>query len=90
MKTWRMELIAGGKSLTEVKIQSGIFQGDALSPLLFMIVMMPLNYILRKYTAGYTLSKSLEKINDLMCIDDIKLFAKNEKELESLIHAMRI
>ena len=29
-----------------------------LSPLLFMIVIMPLNHILRKYTAGYKLKKS--------------------------------
>ena len=34
MKNWRVELTAGGKSIAEVKIQSGIFQGDALSPLL--------------------------------------------------------
>ena len=36
MKTWRVELTAGGKSLGETKIQKGIFQGDALSPLLFI------------------------------------------------------
>ena len=53
MKTWGVELTAGGKSLTETKIQRGIFQGDALSPLLFIIAMMPLNHILRKCTAGY-------------------------------------
>ena len=29
-------------------------------------------------------------INHLMYMDDIKLFAKNEKELETLIHAVRI
>ena len=29
-------------------------------------------------------------INHLMYMDDIKLFAKNEKELETLIHAFRI
>ena len=57
MKTWRMELTAGGESLAEAKIQRGIFQGDALSPLLFMIAMMPLNYILRKCRAGYKLTK---------------------------------
>ena len=52
--------------------------------------MMPLNHILRKCTAGYKLSRSQEKINHLMYMDDIKLFAKNEKELETLIHAVRI
>ena len=52
--------------------------------------MMPLNYILRKCTAGYKLTKSQEKINHLMYMNDIKLFAKNEKELDTLIHAVRI
>ena len=79
MKTWRVELTAGGKSLTEVKIQRGIFQGDAISTLLFIIAMMPLNHIVRKCTAGYRLSRSKEKINRLIYINDIKLFAKNEK-----------
>ena len=90
MKTWRMELTAGGRSLAEAKIQRGIFKGDPLSPLLFIIVMMPLNHILRKCTAGYRLSRSQEKINHIMYMDDIKLFAKYEKELETLIHAVRI
>ena len=51
---------------------------------------MPLNHILRKCTAGYKLSRLQEKINHLMYMDDIKLFAKNEKELETLIHTVRI
>ena len=36
------------------------------------------------------MSKSQEKINYLMYMDDIKLFAKNEKELETLIHTVII
>ena len=73
------KLTGGGKSLGETKIQRGIFQGDALSPLLSIIKMMPLNYIFRKSTARYELSKSQENINHLMYMDDIKVFAKNEK-----------
>ena len=52
--------------------------------------MMPPNHILRKSTAGYKLSKSQEKTNHFMYIDDIKLFAKNEKESETLIQTVRI
>ena len=59
-------------------------------PSLFIIAMMPHNHILRKCSVGYKFSKSQEKINHLMYLDDIKLFAKNEKELETLIHAVRI
>ena len=76
MKTWKMELTAGGRSLAEAKVQRGIFQGDALSPLQFIIAMMPLNHIPRKCTTRYKLSKSQEKINHLMYMDDITLFAK--------------
>ena len=90
MKTWRVELAAGGRRLGEAKIQRGIFQGDALSPLLFIIAMMPLNHILRKRTAGYNLSRSQEKSNHLMYMDDIKLYVNNEKELETLIYRVRI
>ena len=45
MKTWRVELTAEGRSLTEAMLQRGIFQGDALSPLLFIIAMMTLKHI---------------------------------------------
>ena len=47
--------------------------------------MIPLKHILRKCTGGCKLSKSREKINPLMYMDDIKLFTKDKKELESLI-----
>ena len=66
MQTWRVDLTTEGKTLAEVKIQGGKFQEYALSPLQFVIAMMPLNHILRKCTAGYKLSKLQEKINHLM------------------------
>ena len=89
MKTWRVYLTAGGR-LAKANIQRGIFQGDALLPLPFIIAMRALNHKLRKCTAGYKLSRSQEKVNHLMYMDDIKPFAKNEKELETLIHTVRI
>ena len=82
MKTWREEWTA--------RVQRGIFKRDALSPLLFIIATMPLNHILRKCTAGYKLSRLQVKINHLMYMDNIKLFSKKEKELETLILVVRI
>ena len=52
--------------------------------------MMPLSHILRICTAWYKLSKSLEKINPLMYMDNIKHFAQNEKELPTLIQIVRM
>ena len=75
MKTWKVELTAGGRSLAEAKIQRNIFQEDALSPLLFIIAMMQLKHIFRKCTSRYKLSRSQEKIT----MDNMKLFGKNEK-----------
>ena len=80
MKTWKVELTAVGRSLAEAKIQLG----DALSPLLLMIALAPLNHIHRKFTAGYKLNRSQEKINPRMYIDDIKLFAKKFKKNSKL------
>ena len=54
-----------------MKVQRDIFHGDALS--LFMIATIPLNDILRKCTSGYKLTKSQEKINYLMYMDNISL-----------------
>ena len=46
--------------------------------------MMPLNHILRKCT------NLADRKKHLMYEEDIKLFAKNKKELETLIHTVRI
>ena len=90
MKNWQVELTAKGKSTTEEKIQRGIFQGDVLSLLLFVIAMMLFNRIHGKCTGSYKLTNLLVKIDHLMYMDNIKLFAKNEKGLKTLIRAMRI
>ena len=90
MKTWRVELTTGGQSLIETKIKKTIFQGGTLSQLLFMIAMMPLNHILGKCTARYKFTILQEKINHIIYMDDIKLYAKIEKELKTLIHTAKI
>ena len=67
-----------------LKIQKSIYQGYAMSLLIFVIAMMPLDHILRKCIAGYNLCNPQEKFNHLMYMNDIKLFAKNERGSETL------
>ena len=90
MKTWRVELTCGEQILGEVKINRGIFQGDTLSPLLFVTALIPLTHILRKSKAGYEFSKTKVTVNHLLFMDDLKLYAKNEKSLDSLLQTVRI
>ena len=48
MKQWNTELMSGNQRLGNVRIRRGIFQGDSLSPLLFVLSMIPLTLVLRK------------------------------------------
>ena len=48
MESWQTIIMAGNEELARVNIQRGIFQGDTLFPLLFVIGLIPLNHTLRK------------------------------------------
>jgi len=43
MKLWKVQLFSSNIYYGEVDIQRGIFQGDSLSPLLFIMALMPLS-----------------------------------------------
>ena len=73
-----------------MKIRRGIFQGDSLSPLLFVLVMIPLTLVLRQTKASYKLKKGGKKVNQLLFMDDLKLFAKNEDQIDNLVNKVRI
>ena len=90
MKQWNTELTAGDQPLGNVNIRRGIFQGDSLSPLLFVIALIPLSLLLKKTKIFYELGKQKEKVNHLLFMDDLKLFAKNENQLDSLVNVVRI
>ena len=90
MKDWKTVLTSNGEVLGEVDIRRGIFQGDSLSPLLFIIIMMPLSMLLRKEKLGYAFGSGGKTINHLVFMDDIKLYGKSEKELEALVELVRV
>ena len=54
-ESWQTILMSVNEELARVNTQRGIFQGDALSPLLFVIGLIPLSHILRKVNKGYFL-----------------------------------
>ena len=63
----------------------GLFQGDSLSPLLFVICIIPMTLLLKSCKAGNHLGKENPKVNHLLFIDDLKLFGKSGEEIDSLI-----
>ena len=84
------ELTAGNQRLGNVKIKREIFQGDSPSPLLFVLVIIPLTLVLRQTKASNEVKQGDKKINNLLFMDDLKLFAKNEDQMDSLVNTMRI
>ena len=59
-------------------------------PLVFVLALIPLSLILRKTKAAYEFSESKEKINHLLFMDDLKLYSRNEKRLDSLLQTVRV
>ena len=57
---WKIELISGDINLGEVNINQDIFQGDTLSPLLFLILLISLTLVLRRMKQGYLFQKDKE------------------------------
>ncbi|XP_055084005.1 uncharacterized protein LOC129456947 [Periophthalmus magnuspinnatus] len=89
MRLWKTTLEANGKPLSKVTIKCGIYQGDALSPLLICIGLNTLSQIISNTGYGYRLWNGAT-ISHLHYMDDIKLHAKNEWDNDSLIHTTRI
>ena len=83
METLRVELTCGNQNLGEVFIKRGIFQEDSLSPLLFVICLIPLSHILRNMNQEYHFEKEHQKISHLLFMDDLKLYASSQKALDS-------
>ena len=83
-------LCSGNSELGEVEIKHVIFQGDFLSPLVFVLALILSSLILRKAKAAYELSESKEKINHLLFMHDLKLHSRSEKGLDSLVQTVHV
>ena len=90
MSQWKTTLSAGRAVLGEVHIKRGIFQGDSLSPILFVLSLIPLTLVLRKIKMGYDLESGNGMVNHLLFMDDLKPYGKNENQMDSLIQSVRV
>ena len=90
MAKWKTNLMANKKSLGSVAVKRGIFQGDSFSPLLFVIALIPISMALRKINMGYKLGKNAPSLNHLFFMDDLKVYGKSEKEIDSLVKTVKM
>ena len=91
MNNWKttLHLNSSNHNLTSSKIDinCGIFQGDSLSPLLFCLCLIPLSAELNRANLGYRISE--KAISHLFYMDDLKLYAKNDNDLEGLLQIVK-
>ena len=84
MQQWRLSLTANGEDLGEVNVKRGIFLGDSLSSLMFVLSIVPLSLILKKVNACHKWEK--KEYNIFM--DDLKLYVKSEKQTNTLVRTV--
>ena len=89
MQQWRLSLTTNGEDLGEVNVRRGIFQGDSLLPLLFVLSMVPLFLILEKVNACFKWRKEY-KLNPILFMDDLKLYAKSEQQTNTLVRTVHV
>ena len=92
MSTWQTTMIlnfsSGSTKTNPIRIKNGIFKGDTLSPLLFCLSLAPLSNLLNNTKLGYAINK--ERISHLFYMDDLKLYSKNDNQLEGLLNTVKI
>ena len=70
-----------------IRYLRGIFQGDSLSVLLFILAVNPLSFLLNKLK-GYKMGSSSNRntnITHSFFVDDLKLYASNLQEATNLL-----
>lgn len=96
MRNWNLWLFCHGTQLCNINVRRGIFQGDSLSPLLFIMTLFPLSEVVLNKTWGYKMKLSDESepgvitVNHLLYMDDIKLYAKSGAQLKKMIAEVKV
>ena len=90
MTMWKVDLVLkhaeGITVIKDVVFSRGIYQGDALSPLLFVLALNPISCIINSSHRGYEFEGI--KLTHLFYMDDLKLYARNKDELAKMIQSV--
>ena len=78
IQSWRTVMFSGKNKLGKVNIRWGIFQGDSLSHLLFVLALTHVTIALRTLL-----------LNHLLFMNDFKLYGSND-EIDSLVKVVKI
>ena len=88
MNKWKLELTSNVVSLDDAEIRRGIFQSDSLLPCLFVLCMVSLSLLLRKVKFHCEFGDKKTRINHLLFMDDLNLFAKSNNQIDSLLNTV--
>ena len=83
-----LDMTSNGVPLGTVEIRRCIFQGESLSPFLFVLFMAPLSLILRKLNFHYEFADTLTRLSQLAFMDDLKVFAKSHDQIDSPVNTV--
>ncbi len=69
-----------------VKYRRGLFQGDALSPLIFCLSIVPISIALRNYQGIVVAQRGAGlAVTHVLYMDDLKLYASTREELDRMV-----
>ncbi len=83
MQNWKTRI-----SNREVRFRRGIFRGDSLAPLIFVICLIPISRALKQAGLEYSLGRGKVSVSHLWFMDDCKLYAKDSKQQQKQVQIL--